>query len=70
MDNATQDKAREKVPFGDIENVAVLKALSPSELGHELFNPLAAIQALSEILRDNPDMKLEQRQLLLNKIFG
>ena len=56
--------------FGDTNNAALPKNLSSSKLGHELCNPLAAIQALSEIVRDNPDMQPEQRQQLLNSIVA
>lgn len=50
------------------KHVAVTSVLVRSELDHELHNPLAAIRALSEIVRDNPGMAPEQRQKFLHEV--
>jgi signal transduction histidine kinase len=40
-----------------------------STITHELRTPLTAVRSLSEILHDNPDMELEQRQEFLGLII-
>jgi len=39
-----------------------------STVTHELRTPMTSIRALSEILYDNPDIELEERQVFLNTI--
>ena len=63
-----QNERTESASVSDVQNVAFPGPVAPSNLGHELRNPLAAIQALSEIMRDNPDMASERRQEFLGKV--
>lgn len=63
-----QTETPKPASFHAIEDGVRPTCVSPLKLDHELRNPLAAIRALSEIVRDNPDMESGQRQLFLRSI--
>lgn len=41
---------------------------SENTVTHELRTPMTSIRALSEILYDNPDMEMDERQTFLNTV--
>ena len=45
-------------------------ALEPSDLNSEFLNSLASVHALSEILRDNPEIDPRQKQRFIDIILA